>query len=61
MTDLELMLSILNKSKYMKDHFDHREVEAHNPDGTIEKRIVISLREWADQVDLDFDENGNIL
>lgn len=61
MTDYETMLSILNKSNYMKDHFDHREVEVCNPDGTTEKRTVISLREWADQVDLDFDENGSIL
>ena len=61
MTDYEIILSILNKSKYMKDHFDHREVEICNPDGTTKKRTVISLREWADQVDIDFDEDGSIL
>lgn len=61
MTDYEIILSILNKSNYMRDHFYHREVEVCNPDGTIEKRTVISLIERTDQVDLDFDENGNIL
>lgn len=61
MTDLELILSILNKSNYMKNHFDCEEVEVITPNDERKKEFTITLRECADQVYLEFDENGNIL
>ena len=61
MTDLELMLSLLNKSKDFKGHFTCYDTKLYiNENGRIDGTII-SLTENADQIDIYFNDKGEIL
>ena len=60
MTDLELMLSLLNKSKDFKEHFTCGYCEIIDENGSIDATII-HLTENADQIDIYFNDKGEIL
>lgn len=61
MTDLKLMLSLLNKSKDFKGHFTCRDCEIYIDENGRTDATVISLTENADQIDIYFNDKGEIL
>jgi hypothetical protein len=61
MTDLELMLSLLNKSKDFKEHFTCRDAELYIDENGRINGTIISLTDYADQIDIYFNNKGEIL
>jgi hypothetical protein len=56
MSDYETILEILSRSSEMKDHYSFCDCDV-----TGNQYKYITLREYADEVDLTFDKDGNIL
>ena len=63
MTDFEIILSILNKSEELKEHFSVSKVHLFNKEdsGPIFECDMITITSFADSVDIIFDDKGNIL
>ena len=61
MTDLELMLSLLNKSKDFKEHFTCRGVDLYIDENGRIDGTVITLTEDTNPIDIYFNDKGEIL